>query len=270
MILGVEYTEKKENRFYLIDSISDEFKLLLRSNLSEICYGINKLNIGISKFSLQNTARAFLDRFGVLDGEINDRQKGFLGELFVHILLKNDKNLEPLSLFFNLEEKSAKKGFDLVFQNKKSQKILLVEVKSGLKLDSHSNVTTTAKLLIQKAKRDLVSRLSNSNDRERLWDNAISHAQQAILDSRSEKEALLKLLGDNWNNLETKQEFIFAAGVFADFAEKINIEDICLLNDGFIADSSMNDYSDKCTVLVIHTNVYRDLYNFLIEVKTNG
>ena len=116
VIDGIKVLEQKDCKFYIIENVSDEFKSILRKHLAEICYGINKIKLGNSKFSFQNTVKEFLLRFQPIESSLNDKQKGYLGELLTHIVLRNDSSVEPLSLYFNLEDRSFKKGFDLVFR----------------------------------------------------------------------------------------------------------------------------------------------------------
>ncbi len=57
-----------------------------------------------------------------------------LGELLSHvIILKLFPNFEVVSPFFNMEEKSIRKGFDLLLYEASTNNIWITEVKSGAK-----------------------------------------------------------------------------------------------------------------------------------------
>ena len=269
LIDGIKVLERNDSKFYIIESVSEDFKTLLRTNMAEICFGISKIEITSTKFSFQNTVKEFLLRFQPLKERLNDKQKGFLGELLTHIVLRQDKNIEPLSVYFNLEDKSFKKGFDLVFQNQFTKNIVLVEVKSGSKRSNQINITDTTKDLLNTAKNDLINRLNNTKDRERLWNNALSHVQIAISDTNTEKMALKKLLNEHWENMSLKQDLFLVAGVMEPLSNQISIETVCEHHDDIRKNKDLNLLSDKISIIVIHNDIFRDLYRFFLEVKEN-
>ena len=61
---------------------------------------------------------------------------------------------------------------------------------SGSKRKGQKNLTETANRLLDDAKDDLIERLNSPDDRNRLWNNALSHADAAINNTNSEKKAL--------------------------------------------------------------------------------
>lgn len=270
VIDGIKVLERKDCKFYIIENVSDEFKSILRKSLSEICYGINKIKLGNSKFSFQNTVKEFLLRFQPIEASLNDKQKGYLGELLTHIVLRNDNSVEPLSLYFNLEDRSFKKGFDLVFRNKTSKNVILVEVKSGSKREGQIDTTETAKTLLSVAKNDFLNRLNNPADRDRLWNNALSHLELAISNSNTEKMALQMLLNHQWECLSSKQDLFLVAGVLEPLDEPICIDTVCSYHDTIRKNEKLNLLSDNISIIIIHNNIFLDLYTFFLEVEKNG
>ena len=270
VIDGIKVLERKDCKFYIIEYVSDEFKSILRKSLAEICYGINKIKLGNSKFSFQNTVKEFLLRFQPIEDSLNDKQKGYLGELLTHIVLRNDNSVEPLSLYFNLEDRSFKKGFDLVFRNKTSKNVILVEVKSGSKRARQINTTETAKTLLNVAKDDFLNRLNNQEDRDRLWNNALSHLELAISNSNTEKMALQMLLNNQWESLSSKQDLFLVAGVLEPLDEPICVDTVCSHHDTIRKNEKLNLLSDNISIIIIHNNIFLDLYAFFLEVEKNG
>ena len=64
-----------------------------------------------------------------------------VGELLFHVLMSIENEYIATSAFFNLEERSFKKGFDLSFFSVENQELWIAEVKSGEKKKSQSNQT---------------------------------------------------------------------------------------------------------------------------------
>ncbi|WP_419651215.1 Hachiman antiphage defense system protein HamA [Veillonella atypica] len=270
LIDGIKVLNNDDKKFYIIESLSEELKTLLRKNMSEICFGVNKIEVSDTLFSFQNTIKEFLIRFKPLGVSLTTKQKGYLGELLTHIVLRQEENIEPLSLFFNLEERSFKKGFDLVFLNQSNRNIIIVEVKSGSKRKGQKNLTETAKRLLDDAKDDLIERLNSPDDRNRLWNNALSHADAAINNTNSEKKALQKLLAEQWENSFYKQDLVLVSGVFESITENICVEEINKYYNTIENNASLMALSDKVSIVIIHNDIFRDLYNFFLEVKENG
>ncbi len=269
LIKGVRFIDLNDDGIYIIDSMSDDLKKLIKQKLSEICYGVNKVETGSNQFSLKNTAKEFLFRLGPINVDIDNKQKGYLGEFLTHIILGENKNIEPLSLFFNLEERSPKKGFDLVFRNIKNDNIIIVEVKSGSRLRNQNSITQTANALIKKAKVDLTGRLLNPDDKSRLWNNALSHALSAVKNSNSEKDAILKLLASLGSEDDDNQEIVLAAGVFGHTDELIEVEYISKLSKNLKGDKLLNKICNQSSIVVIHNDIYKEFYNFLVQVSKN-
>lgn len=155
---------------FTIQDISDELKLVIRERLSKICYGAARASRRSVIYSYKSTLTAFLKKFETKSLNI---QKGMIGELLTHVLfLHYEEGFRAASAYFNLEEDSIKKGFDLVLFDDDTSEIWLAEVKAG----DCGDETTIQKLgdLLSLAKNDLKTKLNS--ERNTLWQNAINGA----------------------------------------------------------------------------------------------
>jgi len=189
MLEGVEL-EKSETGslcFTIVD-ISNELKDVIRARLSEICHGAAKASRTSVIYSYKKTLKAFFEKF---DPKSADTQKGMIGELLTHVLfLHYEEEFRAASPFFNMEEDSMKKGFDLVLQHKATSEIWFVEVKAG----ECGVETSINKLggLLSLAKNGLKTALNS--ERNTLWQNAVNGANLVIQDSglKTQIETLLE------------------------------------------------------------------------------
>lgn len=173
---------------FTIEEISDELKEVLRARLSEICYGAAKASRNDVLYSYKKTLTAFFKKF---DSKSPDTQKGMIGELLTHVLfLHYENDFRAASPYFNMEEDSIKKGFDLVLHHGTSSQIWFVEVKAG----ECGHQTSIKKLggLLSLAKNDLKTALNS--ERNTLWQNAVNGATVVIQESglKEQIETLLE------------------------------------------------------------------------------
>jgi len=157
-----------------INGLSDDLHALIRENLSLICHGNAKVTRNTTLYSYRNTLAHFLERY---DRKCDNTKKGIIGELLTHVLLPHfQNNFQSVSVHFNLEENSIKKGFDLVLRDAGDSSLWFVEVKSG----ECGEISSGQKLgkLLSIAKNDLMENLNS--DRNTLWQNAINGASIAL------------------------------------------------------------------------------------------
>lgn len=195
LISGVIKKAYLNYTLYFINNLSDEFKDNIRKYLSEICHGEAKANRGRLVYSYKETLRKFISIYKNESKSKNKtRQKGLIGELLVHIILKLENKFVKASAFFNLEENSFKKGYDLVLFESGSNELWITEVKSGEKQKNQANSSASMVALINEAQNDLEERLSSNNSD--LWINAINAANSAMSNSNSQKDIVITLLED--------------------------------------------------------------------------
>lgn len=177
---------------FTVENISDELKVVVRKRLSEICHGAAKASRTSVIYSYRSTLAAFFEKF---DTKSPDTQKGMIGELLTHVLfLHFEEEFRAASPFFNMEEDSIKKGFDLVLHHKSTSEIWFVEVKAG----DCGVETSINKLgsLLSLAKNGLKTALNS--ERNTLWQNAVNGANVVIQSSglKSQIETLLEIYNE--------------------------------------------------------------------------
>ena len=97
----------------------------------------------------------------------------------------------PVSAFFNLEERSLKKGYDVMLFKESTNELWVTEVKAG---NIHKGKTSndTVKDLLTSARNDLNKRLNENH--VSYWQNAINHAWLAINNNSDYKDTVIELL----------------------------------------------------------------------------
>lgn len=186
---GVVFHEENNTALCCIESFSDELRKSLRENLSCICHGKEKSNSERLMYSYNATIKAFWARYC---NKKRETQIGMLGELLSHVIILNlFHQYEVISPFFNLEEKSIKKGFDILLFEKNSKLVWITEVKSG-ELHKNKNSNSTTIDLLRDAKNDLKIRLSENEQNH--WLNAVNAARIAIDNSNNDRGAIIDIL----------------------------------------------------------------------------
>lgn len=187
---GVDFENHGDWAICYIRSLSSELKKLIRSNLATICHGSHVTDCSDEPlFGYEATLSSFLDRYK----DKSEKTKiGMVGEFLAHILITElFDEFDVSTAFFNMEEKSIRKGFDLVLYKPKDESVWITEVKSGnlLKGKSHDE---TAKVLLQRAKADVHERL---NEQEIMyWLNAVNAVRSSVSDTKSYKKSLVQIL----------------------------------------------------------------------------
>lgn len=193
MLEGVNLEKSETGSLcFTIENISDELKGVVRNRLSEICHGAAKASRTSVIYSYRRTLNAFFEKF---DTKSADTQKGMIGELLTHVLfLHFEEEFRAASPFFNMEEDSIKKGFDLVLHHKGTSEIWFVEVKAGdCGLETSINKLGN---LLSLAKNSLKAALNS--ERNTLWQNAVNGANLVIQSSglKSQIETLLEIYNE--------------------------------------------------------------------------
>ena len=265
---GITEIPQSGYRIFYIENLSDELKNRIRDWLSKICYGESNAASGRPTYSYKNALKHFLHLYENINEtstqKTENRKKGLVGELLVHvIMLEFYTDYSINSAFFNLEEHSYKKGFDVVLSNKISKEIWILETKSGnLKKDKNNN--DTIKSLLSIGKSDLKKRLNENNDL--LWQNAINHAKCYMDDQNNdEKDAVLKLLGDYADNAtleklkSTDINVMLAGMLFYDITDKFSEESV---SNTYTNYKQKNEFKD-IHLIAMQKNTYAAIVDFL-------
>ena len=173
-----------------ITDLSDDLKDLIRKHLSTICHGSHVSDyLENPMYNYKSTISSFLERY---EDKVDETKKGMIGEFLSHIIITSLFDEYAIaSAFFNLEEKSIKKGFDLLLFNIVDNTVWITEVKSGNLHASKTHDQTTT-ILLNKAKNDLIKRLDEQETQ--YWHNAINHVRAAVHDEADYRNVLLSIL----------------------------------------------------------------------------
>jgi len=188
---GVRHIEDTEQcHLIVVDDFTDELRNAIRSRLCEICYGQQTLLLGSMLADYQRTVREFLNRY---DTKTDLQKKGIIAELLTHVLARHYlDNLEPASILFNKEERSMRKGFDLIFLEPVHETVWYSEVKSGHPAASDTPSEKCLDLL-RIARADMTDRLTNTP--ADVWFSAIIDSNLTV--SERIRPALRRLLEDD-------------------------------------------------------------------------
>ena len=189
-IKGVKYSKNDKYSVFWIEDLSDDLKNYIKEQLAEICHGEDSVYTKRITYSYKKTVKEFLKWY---EGKPDNIRIGMIGELLVHLIFSNyfDK-YKTVTPYFNLEERSIKKGFDVILTEVNTQDLWITEVKSGVFHNDKSDQTMNN--LIGTAKRDLDERLNNEN--VSLWMEAINCARISFSDNNNLKKAVIEVLRD--------------------------------------------------------------------------
>jgi len=154
----------------IVSDLSKDLKTRIREELSSICFGFSSAASKDPAYTYKETLKEFIRRY---KSKPSKTQKGMIGELLAHILITEyEDDLQTVSPYFNLEERSIKKGFDIVFHNRSSKDLWYAEVKSGEYKKSASGIANAH--LLARARKDMKKKLASSDPA--CWHNAINGA----------------------------------------------------------------------------------------------
>lgn len=257
---GVSFKQVDQYALCCIEHLSDELKGALRKNLTRICHGVDQASRDRAMYKYPATLRAFWDRYS---GKTRKTQVGMLGELLSHVvILELFPSFDVVSPFFNLEEKSIRKGFDLLLYESSSNEVWITEVKSGGMRVGKTSCTATRDLLA-KARDDLKGRLAEQELNH--WQNAINAARNSIHGKADFKESVLEILeleGDmavgNSATAADNNVFLISA-LFSDVSQRVAEKTI----SKFTTDLASGSVFKTLLVLSLHKGTLKRLEDFL-------
>ncbi len=171
--------------------------------------------------SYKKTLEEFIKRYSTKSDEI---KKGMMGELISHLVInKVLPHLEAITVFFNKEERSIKKGFDLTYIEVEKSIIWYGEVKSG-ELNDTDEVNKKNSSLLHTSKKGLLEFFSGK--RPNLWTNVINDVgiTIALNDRKKIKELLNADITDLQSQNASHKNAILISVVFHDSNIKINFD----------------------------------------------
>ena len=186
-----------------------------------------------------------------------------IGELLVHIILKIESRFTSASPFFNMEERSFKKGYDVALFESTTNELWFAEVKSGSIQKGQKNASSAVAGLINNAKKDLEMRLKDSN--VSLWLNALNAAKLSMSDSNHQKDAVIKLLrqcSDDavaGNNSSDLFNVVLSATLFHPISERTEAAKVEQKYTEIIQEGLFR----KVLIIVIQKETFDAVYDFL-------
>lgn len=262
-INGTRITENLKYSIFRIDNFSDEFKQIIREQLQGIWSGFSKADSLPEYYSYKNTLTSFLDRYNTKSPET---KKGMIGELLSHTLLNfQNNNLTSLSILKNKEEKSIKKGFDIIYCNIAEKKLWYSEVKSGRSEMSSDNSTNYNKVLLKRGK-DSVSAMIEEK-RESLWESALIDVDLVIKESEGRLDLAQLLSNDSpIMNANQRKNVILISVLYHAPTDEIDENSI----SDFLNNTVLEDIFEDIIIISIQKSTYETVANFLIDESIRG
>lgn len=208
-----------------ITRFSNELQELIRDQLAGIYHGFAEVETLSSDFySYSNTVASFLERFNTKSEDI---KKGMIGELLAHVLMNElMKSITSLSIFKNKEERSIKKGFDIIYYHKVKKNLWYAEVKSGRSTSAHVTSDNYNLKLLQRSRNGIIKMFgSKRND---LWQSAMVDVllmiepgtKQVKMKELLAKDAAIK------NTAPPKRNVILVSVLYHPMTDKITTDEV--------------------------------------------
>lgn len=258
---GVSFNRVGQHALCCVENFSDELKQALKENLTRICHGADQASKDRVMYKYPATIKHFWnERYSTKPWET---RIGMLGELLSHvIILKLFPDFDVVSPFFNMEEKSIRKGFDLLLYDNSTSNVWITEVKSGGRGVSKTSCSATRGLL-SLARDDLKRRLAEPELNH--WYNAINAAKNAIHNKASYRDSVIEILeleGDlaeaNGATASDNNVFLISA-LFSDVAQRIEEKTVSKFTTKLLADAVFK----TVWVLSLHKSTMENLEEFL-------
>lgn len=258
---GVSFKQVDQYALCCVERFSEELKQALRDNLTRICHGADQASKNRAIYKYPATIKHFWEER--YSKKTWGTRVGMLGELLSHvIILKLFPDFDVVSPFFNMEEKSIRKGFDLLLYETSTNNVWITEVKSGGQSKDKTSCSATSALL-RLARDDLKKRLAEPELNH--WLNAINAARNAIHNKANYRESVIEILeleGDlaqeNGATASDNNVFLISA-LFSDISQPISEQTVSKFTKKLLADSVFK----TVWVLSLHKGTMEKLEEFL-------
>lgn len=258
---GVRTIENTNSSIFYIDTFSDEFKQIIRGQLQVVWSGFAEADSLPEFYSYKKTLTSFLDRY---NPKSEDTRKGMIGELLSHILLNNqDNKLTSLSILKNKEEKSIKKGFDIIYCHLEDGKLWYSEVKSGRSEAGTETSTDYNKVLLNRAKSGIEAMIAER--RNSLWESAL-YDVTAMIKENEGRLNLRQLLSNDSPSIDSNQKknVILISTLYHNLTDTIAEESV----SEFLNNTITEDIFESIIVVSIQKNTFETVANFLSDELT--
>ncbi len=258
LISGVRTIENANYSIFYIDTFSDEFKQIIRDQLRGIWSGFAEADSLPEFYSYKNTLASFLERY---NPKSEDTKKGMIGELLAHILLGHqDNQLTSLSILKNKEERSIKKGFDIIYCNLADNKLWYSEVKSGRSETGAEDSTSYNIILLNRAKTGIGTMIEER--RNSLWESALYDVSAMIKENEGRLNLSQLLSNDSPTiNPNQKKNVILISTLYHNLSDMILESSIAQ----FLADITIENIFENVIIVSIQKNTFEAVANFLSD-----
>lgn len=254
VIPGVKVEQQKRSIHCSINDFSDELKQLIRDQLASVWNGFAEVENLPEIHSYKRTLNSFLDRYR---SKAETTKKGMIGELLAHVLIGQIvSEFTSLSVLKNKEERSIKKGFDIIYFEDITTKLWYSEVKAGRgKSGTPSEYNT---ILLERSHTSISDMFLER--RASLWESALIDVNLTIKNSKG-KIQLSKLLDQDSpvHNKDEKKNVMLISVLYRCPTDPVEMESIIEFFDRI---KSQNCYLD-IILFSIQKKMFELVANFL-------
>lgn len=257
-IEGIKQIDKANCTLYIIEEFSEELKQIIRDQLKGIWSGFAMADSLPEFYSYKLTLQSFLERYNPKDSKT---KKGMIGELLAHILLNHtENNLTSLSILKNKEEKSIKKGFDIIYCEVDCDKLWYSEVKAGRSENGKRDSNTYNEILLNRAKKGINEMILER--RNSLWESALIDVDLVIKEN-SGKLNLKQILSKDSPIIKTEQKknVILISSLYHNISDCIDINNQIAFHNNIKLDDFFNDIK----IVSIQKNTFEAVARFLSD-----
>ncbi len=260
-ITGVRAIERGDYSIFYIDSFSDELKKIIREQLQGIWNGFAEADSLPEFYSYKNTLTSFLDRY---NPKTEDIKKGMIAELLAHNLINYQVNsLTSLSILKNKEERSIKKGFDIIYCDIENKKLWYSEVKSGRSEDGSQNSSVYNTELLNRSKTSISNMIQER--RNSLWESALLDISAMIKENQGRLNLRQLLSNDAPNlNLNQKKNVILISTLYHNITDEIEENSV----SNFVTSTVAEDIFESVIIVSIQKKTFETIANFLNDELT--
>jgi len=189
-------------------------KKMIEDSIVELCWGSENVEC----FDVKSVIDEFMERFS---GKSTDQKYGYIGEFIYYLyIMQNQTVLKPLSIFFNQEERSFKKGFDLLGFD--GENMWYSEVKSGS--PNGQDVDSYNLERLSTAYNDIKHKLELKNRNYNYWETAKANLCK-VEGVKNERNRLARIL-DSDKKLEKIENKIITSVIFQNSDLPLNTDKI--------------------------------------------
>jgi hypothetical protein len=256
-IKGLHIETTKALTVIFIENFSSEIQKLIRDQLSGIYHGFAEVEECPDIYSYTFTLSSFLDRF---ESKSEDTKKGMIGELLAHVIIYAVFNqFSSLSVLKNKEERSIRKGFDIIYYHEGLKNLWYTEVKAG-KSKNGSASSDEYNIALLGRSRDGILDIFESK-RSSLWESALIDVK-LVVEEGSRRYNIRQLLAKDIptaKKRDSKKNVILVSVLYHGMKDKMTIEQIT----SFYKDVTGQKKFKDVLILSIQKETYEKVAKFL-------